>query len=214
MLHDIQYFDNNDLACYNGYSFRRDKKTGYYLSSKPIGKRRVRLHRYIWETESKRQIPRGYDIHHVDGDKNNNHIDNLMLITKHDHMCLHGDEATEETNNKRVKNLIEKARPKASEWHKSEMGREWHRQHAIKVYSNLEPVEYTCVFCGKKYKTKKRYGKSENTFCSNNCKAAFRRASGVDDVEKECKYCGKKFFTNKYAPAKYCPEHRDRKYRV
>ena len=172
MLHEVQYFDNGELACYNGYSFRRDKKNGYYLSTKVIGKRRIRLHRYVWETENGKPIPRGYDIHHIDEDKGNDNIENLLLITNVQHRYLH--EAT----------------------------------------ISEEPTEYTCTFCGKKFMSKGRYANGANTFCSNSCKSAYRRASCIDNIEKECKYCGKRFSTNKYSPAKYCPEHRDRKYRV
>lgn len=31
----------------------------------------------------------GFDIHHIDGDRNNNDINNLVLIEKRDHMRLH-----------------------------------------------------------------------------------------------------------------------------
>lgn len=30
----IEYFDNGDVAVFDGYTFRRDKKTGYFLSAK------------------------------------------------------------------------------------------------------------------------------------------------------------------------------------
>lgn len=42
----VQYFENGDLAFFNGVYFRRDKKTGYFLSST---KPRKRLHVYVWE---------------------------------------------------------------------------------------------------------------------------------------------------------------------
>jgi hypothetical protein len=34
-------------------------------------------------------IPRGFVVHHVDGNKTNNHIDNLALMTQSDHTKLH-----------------------------------------------------------------------------------------------------------------------------
>lgn len=30
----VQYVDDGDLACFDGLSFRRDKKTGYFLNAK------------------------------------------------------------------------------------------------------------------------------------------------------------------------------------
>lgn len=214
MLHEVQYFDNGEVACYNGYSFRRDKKTGYYLSSQVIGKRRARLHRYVWEIENGRKIPEGYDIHHVDGDKANNYIGNLLLVTREQHRFFHELMNPDGTYERRVKNLKEKALPEAVKWHKSEKGKEFHSQHGKAVMAKRKPIKYICTQCGKEFTSTHIYGKEENTFCGNNCRAAFRRASGVDNIEMECKYCGEKYLTNKYSPAKYCPKHRSRKYRV
>lgn len=36
---------------YNGYRFVKDKKTGYYLSTKKIDGKRERLHRYVYRCE-------------------------------------------------------------------------------------------------------------------------------------------------------------------
>lgn len=201
----IQYFDDYDLACVDGYSFRRDKKTGYYLSSKPINGRRVRLHVYMWEKENGK-TPKGYHIHHADHDKRNNELSNLVLITSREHTKLHGAEMTEEHREKLRKTLVEKARPKASEWHKSEAGREWHKQHGKETWVDRKPNTYICTQCGTKFETLKVYHEGANTFCSNKCKAAFRRDSGVDDVDVVCAYCGRVFRANKYQKNKYCKD--------
>ena len=42
------------------------------------------LHRYVWESE-RGKIPQGYDIHHLDGDKTNNIVDNLECLPKAEH---------------------------------------------------------------------------------------------------------------------------------
>lgn len=47
-----------------------------------------RLHRLIW-TAVYGDIPEGYDIHHIDEDKNNNSISNLRLISHEEHVTLH-----------------------------------------------------------------------------------------------------------------------------
>ena len=203
----VLYFDNYETATFNGYSFRRDKKTGYFLSSVAIGNKRKRLHVYVWEYYNG-NIPKGYHVHHIDGDKNNNEIENLCILTASQHEKLHMSEKSEEAKQQIKRNLIEKAVPKAVEWHKSAEGREWHKKHGVEVFANLEPVEYVCSYCHKHFKTKNRYGKDQNTFCSNNCKSAYRRMTGVDNIERECECCGKKFITNKYSKAKYCEVHR------
>lgn len=45
----VEYNTDKSKAYFNGFAFRRDLKTGYYLSSKKtdIGKRE-RLHCYVW----------------------------------------------------------------------------------------------------------------------------------------------------------------------
>ena len=37
------------------------------------------------------EIPEGYHIHHIDFDKSNNDISNLQLMSKEEHMQLHGE---------------------------------------------------------------------------------------------------------------------------
>ncbi len=208
MKHELQYYDDGDLAVYNGYSFRKDKKTGYYLSSKKIGSRRRRLHDYVYECETGNRIKRGWHIHHIDENKDNNDISNLVMLSASDHAQEHANAITEERREAMRENLISNAVPASKAWHKTDAGREWHRNHAAEVAKNLLPVEYVCMNCGKVFTTKNRYADGSNIFCSNNCKSAYRRKSGVDNVEKTCLICGATFQTNKYSPAKYCAKHR------
>lgn len=199
----VQYFDNGDVACIDGYSFRRDKKTGYYLSSRPIGKRRKRLHVYVWEKYNG-DIPSGYEVHHKDMNKSNNEIENLEMLTRSEHAKEHGRLLTNEQKKKMAENLLKYAIPKATDWHKSEEGRKWHKKHAVEVAKNLKPRKYICTFCGNEFETKNRYPKTSNTFCSNNCKSAYRRKMGYDNIEKVCEKCGEIYFANKYQKTKYC----------
>ena len=63
------------------------------------------LHRLIYE-EIYGSIPKGYAIHHIDGDKTNNNPGNLMLLSKSNHHSLHMNK----TNHPRWDNgLIDKA---------------------------------------------------------------------------------------------------------
>ncbi len=45
-------------------------------------------HRYVWEKHNG-QIPKGYQIHHIDEDKLNNKIENLQLMKNSEHQKLH-----------------------------------------------------------------------------------------------------------------------------
>lgn len=208
----IQYLDNGDLACFNGYSFRKDKKTGYFLSSKKIGSKRKRLHVYVWEYYNGK-VPAGYHVHHIDGDKNNNEIENLTIIKSVDHAELHGSILDDETREKRRKNVIQNAMPKAKEWHSSDEGKKWHSEHAKRTQQNIQTRTYVCTFCGNNFETKRKYGETENTFCSNKCKAAHRRKMGYDDIIKICEICGGEYTANKYQKTKWCPLCRDKKHR-
>lgn len=48
----------------------------------------VGLHRLMFEKYGG-DIPRGYQIHHKDGDKTNNSIENLECLSRDKHMLLH-----------------------------------------------------------------------------------------------------------------------------
>lgn len=197
----IEYTENKDVAYVDGYKFRRDKKTNYFLSSKKIGDKRKRLHVYMWEKENG-EVPKGYHVHHVNENKLDNDISNLSLLIEKDHLSLHSKENMERMDEeKRVKRLT-CMREKATEWHKTEDGRAWHKEHYEKMKSSMHKERnLICQQCGKPYKT---IAGGNSRFCSNSCKSNWRRASGVDDEIRKCERCGKEFKVNKYAKRKYC----------
>ena len=199
---NIAYLDNGKIAEFNGKRYVKDENTGYYLCHEIAGSG-SRLHRDIWEYYNC-EIPKGYEIHHKDHNKDNNDITNLQLMKKSEHSRLHGKELTEEEREWRRQNLTKNARPIASEWHKSEAGRKWHRNQQTKVWENKEKRTYICDNCGKEFETTNSYSEKHNKFCSNACKSAYRRKIGADNVEKVCEYCGKIFISNKYSKRRYC----------
>ena len=73
--------------------FQRYDGVNFYLNvhgywhNPNVGK----MHRYVWEVE-KGDIPDGHDIHHIDGDKANNHISNLDCISHSEHSIIHNKE--------------------------------------------------------------------------------------------------------------------------
>lgn len=202
---EVQYVDDGNTAIFDDISFRRDKRTGYYLAgSARNGGRRKRLHVYVWEYHNG-AVPEGYHVHHIDHEKSNNEIENLQLLSKDDHLKLHGKELTEEQRARMRKNLIENVMPKAKAWHKTEDGRKWHSQNAKKQWENKQAVEYECTNCGKTFESRHRYSAGSNRFCCNACKAAYRRKSGADDVEIKCRHCGNIYTCNKYQ-IKKCPK--------
>ena len=48
----------------------------------------IKFHRFIWECVNG-EIPEGFDIHHINGDKMNNSINNLELMERYNHNHLH-----------------------------------------------------------------------------------------------------------------------------
>lgn len=63
-------------------------KDGYVFVTKQKGYKHRGLHQYIWMCVNG-DIPEGYDIHHIDGNKQNNSIYNLELIERHKHLSEH-----------------------------------------------------------------------------------------------------------------------------
>lgn len=70
---------------WNGQKYTR-RQNGYYARTR-AGRRY--LHLEMWE-QANGPIPAGHDVHHRDGDKTNNVLDNLELLTKSEHGRRHG----------------------------------------------------------------------------------------------------------------------------
>ena len=162
---------------------------------------RIRAHQWVW-INIHGEIPKGYHIHHKDGNKSNNLIENLLLIRPLQHVNLHMTDERRE----RQREQMEKIRPLTKEWHASEEGRAWHRLHAIQgKFGKNERIEYKCQQCGKPYHSSKL---SNAKFCSNPCKSKWRRDHKLDHIERSCIQCSKMFNCNRYAKnitcGKYC----------
>lgn len=53
-----------------------------------VGGKEVLLHVYVWEQENGSK-PLGHDVHHIDHNKANFELSNLMLVTQSQHQRLH-----------------------------------------------------------------------------------------------------------------------------
>lgn len=102
---------------------------------------------------------------------------------------------------KQVREQLLEIQELAKEWHRSEEGTEWHKEHAKNTFCVMPLITYNCQICGKKYESKR---KNRTKFCSRACKVEDRRRRGVDDIIKTCPTCGKDFGTSKYLKVKYC----------
>lgn len=179
----------------DGFRFTKRKGGKYYRNTK----NKTDIHRYVYE-KYKGKIPKGYHIHHKDGDTENNNIGNLTCLKAGDHCKYHSSNFSTSRLEK-LKKHCEKIRPLTKEWHKSSDGKEWHKKHYENVKSKLHEVKvYCCLECGEKFKSTQ----TESKFCSNKCKAKNRRKSGVDNVKRICEKCGQTFIVNKYSKTRFC----------
>ena len=141
--------------------FHKDNNTGYWVNTS-TGKN-IRLHREKLRIEldlTQEQMKR-YDVHHIDGNKDNNDIHNLQLINKVKHATIH---AKKQVNEKIIK---------------------------------------VCEYCGEEYQSSSNVAHKQR-FCSNKCKARYRRANGLNNTIRICKNCGKEFICDNTSKKVFC----------
>lgn len=73
-----------------GYTYGSYDKEGYFVFDLSVnGKRKnKRINRLVYETFVG-DIPKGYDIHHINGIKTDNRVENLCLLEKSRHSKMH-----------------------------------------------------------------------------------------------------------------------------
>jgi len=80
-----QYANKHTHIIFQGVKFAPTKEK--YLTS-TANKGRTRMHRFVWEYYNS-MIPKGYVVHHINGDRADNNIANLKLLTMKEHTILH-----------------------------------------------------------------------------------------------------------------------------
>ena len=174
----------------NIFEGRRTRiKHGYHYCGKKL------LHRMIWE-HHKGPIPKAHIIHHKDGDKLNNSIDNLECMSQAEHSRLHRLEESEVLS-RRMSSSSEKIHV----WHRSIEGRKLLAEKAKKQFENRATFSCICAECGKDFLSKHTV---PTKFCSKNCMSLQRRKSGKDNEERHCIICLNPFIINKYQLTKTC----------
>jgi endogenous inhibitor of DNA gyrase (YacG/DUF329 family) len=172
--------------------------TVYYKCGEYYWHKGKLLHRAVWESVNG-SIPDGYHIHHLNGDKSDNRIDNLTLYDGRQHMEYHGKLLL---LSGKISGHIELAQEAARAWHSGDDGRLWHSAQSKANWDKRGYRTLECSVCGKSFDT--RDLRDTPRFCSGKCKAAARRKSGADNVKRSCPICGNEFSVNKYSKQSTC----------
>ena len=187
---------------YNGKIYRRypesSRRSDRVYFKRSITGGTVWLHRQKW-IDAHGDIPAGHHVHHKDGNPSNNDISNLECLSPKDHF---GDHQWSKDRKSKHKKHLDKIRPLTKAWHSSPEGIQKHREIGAMAYENFVPVQKKCEHCGAGFLCNRTGGVGK--FCSNKCKSAYRRASGVDNETRLCAQCGSAFVADKYADTKCC----------
>lgn len=179
-------------------SVARSHRVYYVQGTAP--KARTYLHRDIWEYHNG-PIPDDYDVHHIDGDSFNNTIENLTLMKHGEHSNLHFSEWYAENKEKQLAHL-ENVRPLTVEWHRSEEGRTWHKEHWQKTIGRIiEKKEFICLNCLNQFTS--RTSMKSVKFCSEKCGERYRWRTQLD-TDRSCEICGAPFKAYKKSKRKTC----------
>ncbi len=177
---------------FNGIVYGRNlKRNDHYFKL-------VHLHRAVW-TYYYGEIPDGYVVHHIDFNKDNNDISNLMLMTNAEHMKFHAE-------NKKPQKPSKKSKFKCivcgKEYEAVNIGRNLYcSKECLEEYKKtwLYGETRRCLFCGKEF-TAYKYG--NHKFCSHKCSTDYNSRQG--SLVKICPICGKEFSTLKHENRTYC----------
>ena len=178
---------------FNGITYGRNlQRNDHYFKL-------VHLHRAVW-TYYFGEIPDGYVVHHIDGDKENNDISNLMLMSKSEHIQLH--HTTMKMPQKPSKKTTFKCIVCGKEYEAVNNGRNLYCSlECLAKYrdNTLYAETRNCLFCGKEFVTNKY---SNHKFCSHKCSTDYNSQQGR--FIKTCPICGKEFSTLKNKNRTYC----------
>lgn len=173
----------SECVVFNGYRYRRYPESPHQHLQRYFwrsGGRGNSLHRDVWEYNNG-DIPEGHHIHHVDEDFNNNDVSNLECLPSAEHFALHSEARAELGRSSKSLDHLGRIREKAAEWHRSEEGRQWHREVSAKAFApggeayqarqrqiaeqKANPVTRVCTECGEEFPSPT----GRATICSQTC---------------------------------------------
>lgn len=146
--------------------------TGYFLDNNKKAGERL-LHRIIWE-ENVGPIPSDFDVHHRDGNRINNAIENLELKHHSSHIREHMVLAIKRDPElgKRLTDQLLASHHLCHDWLQTGSGKQWARNHLARLREKTK--SYVCAHCGINFQASVI---ARHKFCSIKCgcRAAYER---------------------------------------
>lgn len=169
---ELNNLENKKFVIFNGKKYcRMGGKRVYFLSyeSRSVLRKNPKgLHVAVWEYVNKREVPKGYVIHHKDHNPYNNQPDNLECLSLREHLDLHKADREKYAKSPEALEHLNKIRDLANKWHKSEAGREWHKNHAKEIMENKKETKI-CADCGCEFiahnTTKRKNSEFDGRWC-------------------------------------------------
>lgn len=168
-----------------GYTWT-SKQTGYYQSTTAIDGRRQWLHRYTYEREVG-AIPEGCHVHHKNGDRDNNEIENLACLEGAAHRREHLSDATARGRTpESLARLAEMRWLAASARRGLYVGPRKQRKGLVR--------KVVCNTCRTEFELKKT-DSDRTVYCSEKCSQHTRLVytDAFYAAERPCLHCGESF---------------------
>ena len=159
---------------FEGKSYRTNN-SGHF-----IGAMGALLHRKVWESFFG-EIPNGFVVHHIDGNKANNDITNLQLMSRTEHSRLHN------SNTCRLPKKIFVCEMCGREYEAVGNGKNRFCSASCtqKHYKLKHPKRKICPFCGAEFVTRH----SKTKYCSATCASRAywqRRRDEITSPSRKC----------------------------
>lgn len=158
---------------YRGVVYRRYPGRLYYNpGGGKISRGGTSLHRQVW-LDAGNVIPKGWHVHHIDGNHDNNDISNLACLPANEHSRMHV-----------VERLSGELGRRLADWRSSDIGRATLQDNARKMRARTPEREFSCGHCGGAFHTRH----PRQRFCSEACS---ERANAP--LSLACEICGAEF---------------------
>lgn len=144
-----------EIRFYFGKRFYK-AKDGYWKNMMPI-----HAHRWVWINHFG-AIAEGMDIHHKDGNKSNNDIENLEMLSRSDHLKK---EMSCPKRKERQKKLLNTIRPMAHEVMRTEEKRKEQSEKSKEAWKYRRKRIKICIGCKMEYETTQPWAKCCNPTC-------------------------------------------------